>query len=123
MSHALDPFIEAIADRVVAKLASTAARMVSQHGSPLGSRHHINAVRRRVADGDPEAGISPDGRRHYLSHAALQEELRRQPPAAKSETRNPKPKPGKPPATAPARDLSALERELLGGLYNLRQVR
>lgn len=85
MIDALDPIIEAIADRVVAKLASTTHRMVSQHGSPLGPRIHRKAVKRRLDRGEGGAAVSPDGRRFMLSHDALAEELAADKPKAKPE--------------------------------------
>jgi hypothetical protein len=72
--EALSPLLDALADRIVDRwLASTATRMVAQTGSPLGSRKHRDAVKRRMQSG--EGGASIVGRRHYLTHEALQQEL------------------------------------------------
>lgn len=91
-----EPLLERLAEKFVAKmLVATSARMVAQAGSPLGTRAHRAAVKRRLANGEGGAGISPDGRRHLLTHEALQEELgikRRKPPASETVTTAPKPK-------------------------------
>lgn len=70
--------IEVIANRVaelvVQRLRDTAQHdLVSQGESPLGSRRHCAAVRRRIDRGQPGASIV--GRRHLLSREALAEEL------------------------------------------------
>lgn len=73
MHEALDLLVNAIAERVVLRLASTTHRMVAQYGSPLGSRVHRAAVKRRIERG--EGGASVVGRRYLLTHEALQAEL------------------------------------------------
>ena len=62
-----------VAAEVVRELRSGPADLVSQAVSPLGKRRHCAAVRARVARGD--AGASIVGRLHYLTPAALAEEL------------------------------------------------
>jgi len=70
----LEPVLEALADKIVARLAAgTRADMQDQVGSPLGRRRHIGACRQRVARGD--AGAAVVGRRHLLSREALAAEL------------------------------------------------
>ncbi len=69
----LDGLADAIAERVVERLGAGAH--VDQSRSPLGSRRHHAAVRRRLARGLPGAAIV--GRRHLLSSEALAEELAR----------------------------------------------
>lgn len=69
----LDAIADAIADRVVERLGGGA--QIDQRGSPLGSRRHHEAVRRRLAAGKPGAAIV--GRRHLLTREALDEELTR----------------------------------------------
>lgn len=49
--------------------------MLDQSASPLGSRRHCTAVKRRIARGEPGAAIV--GRKHLLSPEALSEELGR----------------------------------------------
>jgi hypothetical protein len=72
----LDALADAVANRVVDRLRSGAtAGMVDQAGSSLGRRRHIEAVRRRVAAGEP--GAVQLGRRYLLTQAALEEEARR----------------------------------------------
>jgi hypothetical protein len=74
LEEALAPLLDALADRIVAKLtAGERAGMVDQVSSPLGRRRHCAAVRRRVAAGNDGAAIV--GRRHLLSREALAEEL------------------------------------------------
>ncbi|MGC4088659.1 MAG: hypothetical protein QM756_12325 [Polyangiaceae bacterium] len=98
---ALEPLLDAVADRVVRKLTEgQQADMVDQTHSPLGRRRHCNAVRRRVAAG--EAGAAVVGRRHLLTREALGAEL-----AALSGVRKRKP------AAAPAAadDLASLREK------------
>jgi len=64
-----------VADQVVKRLRAHDQNMVTQAESPLGSRRHCAAVQRRVAAGLPGASIV--GRKHFLTHEALQEELSR----------------------------------------------
>jgi hypothetical protein len=74
IAEALEPLLDALADRIVAKLtAGERSDMVDQVASPLGRRRHCAAVRRRVEAGDEGAAIV--GRRHLLSKKALGEEL------------------------------------------------
>ena len=62
--------------RELASLRSAERRdWLDQSTSPLGSRRHIQAVRRRLAAGLDGAGQS--GRRYLLSAEALRDELRR----------------------------------------------
>lgn len=70
----LAPLLDAIADKVVARL-TTGQRtdLQDQVASPLGRRRHIAAVRGRVARGD--AGAAIVGRRHLLTRDALAAEL------------------------------------------------
>ncbi len=108
----LDRLADLLAVRVADRLASTARGMVSQHGSPLGARRHRAAVRRRMERGEPGAAVV--GRRHLLSHDALGEELSR---ASAEKVR-----------AAGGRnegggELGELEREIVGGLKYLREVK
>jgi hypothetical protein len=79
MTGGLDALVDALADRIVARvveqLRGGTPGMIDQAASPLGSRRHCSAVKRRVARG--EAGAAVVGRRHLLSPEALGEELGR----------------------------------------------
>ena len=71
-------FIDQVAERVAAIVlrelrGSELAAMVDQKASPLGSKRHCAAVRRRLDTSMP--GAAKVGRRHLLSPAALSEEL------------------------------------------------
>ena len=112
---AFAPLLDALADRVVDRwLASTSTRMVAQTGSPLGPRRHRSAVKRRIENG--EGGAAIVGKRHYLTHAALQEELGMRPPPA------PEPEPSDPdPSSPPDTDAAAFARELIGKLHAVRK--
>jgi hypothetical protein len=69
--------LEAIVARAVRRALNSAADdgLISQAGSPLGSRRHCNAVRRRLASG--AHGAAKVGRRYLLTPDALAEELSR----------------------------------------------
>lgn len=93
-----------VAAEVVRELRSGPSDLVSQATSPLGKRRHCAAVRARVARGDSSACIV--GRAHYLTPAALAEELSA---GSKGKRRAPKLKA----VTAPASDdLAELRAEL-----------
>lgn len=81
--------LETIVARAVRRaLTDTAeAGMVTQSGSPLGSRRHCNAVKRRIAAGLP--GAAKVGRRYLLSQDALAEELSRTSAATAHRPENP----------------------------------
>jgi hypothetical protein len=72
----LDEFATRVAAHVIRQLRGPAsADMVAQAASPLGSRRHCRAVRRRIEAGKGGAAIV--GRRFLLSAEALREELAR----------------------------------------------
>ena len=74
LSAALDVLARAVARHVVAELRSgETGDFVDQHRSPLGSRRHVAATRRRIAHG--ESGAAQVGRRFLLSREAVTEEL------------------------------------------------
>ena len=74
LQELLAPLLDALADRVVARLTTgQRADLQDQVASPLGRRRHIAAVRGRVARGD--AGAAIVGRRHLLTRDALAAEL------------------------------------------------
>lgn len=70
-------------EAAVARLAKCGAPsgMRGQRKSPLGSRKHIAAVKRRAAEAESqgilpiELGAAIDGEKYYLSEEALAEEL------------------------------------------------
>jgi hypothetical protein len=65
--------IEELVTRVVARIRQSSV-YVPQKGSPLGRNRHINAVRRRIADG--EEGAFRCGKTYLLTPEALREEMR-----------------------------------------------
>jgi hypothetical protein len=69
--------LETIIARAVRRAlhAATDGEMIPQGRSPLGPRRHCEAVKRRLAAGQP--GAAKVGRRYLLSEAALEEELQR----------------------------------------------
>ena len=75
LNQLLDELAERLAARVVERLRAVEPGMVEQGASPLGTRRHCAAVRRRLDHGEPGAAIV--GRRHLLSAAALAQELGR----------------------------------------------
>jgi len=73
LEQLMDELANRVADVVIERLRGPATDLVDQHGSPLGNRRHIRAVRRRMASG--QSGASRVGRRYLLTLAALGEEL------------------------------------------------
>lgn len=76
--------IQAQLNRIEARLAKCTdppGGMVGQRKSPLGSRKHMAAVKRRVAEAEArgvapiELGAAIDGDRFYLTQEALADEL------------------------------------------------
>lgn len=110
----LDEFASKIGRVVARELRGEDPRLVDQALSPLGRRRHINAVRRRLAEG--KLGASIVGRRFLLAQEALAEELgRNTPPPPATKPRSPKP------GVKQARrrgeeDLDPVEQEMLGDL-------
>lgn len=115
--QAFEPYLDAIADRIAARMNAGRERMVNQGNSDLGPRKHRAAVKRRLANDEGGAGISPDGRRFLLTPEAVREEL-----AGKSGRAKPKGAAAKPseadakPAKSRARDLGDFERKIMTGL-------
>lgn len=78
LAAAIQTLAGAIAAAVVRELRAPGEdQWVAQNDSPLGSRRHNAAVRRRLASG--EGGAAALGRRFLLSKEALAEELGRRP--------------------------------------------
>jgi hypothetical protein len=110
--QAIEPYIDAIADRIAARMQAGRERMINQHESELGPRRHRQAVKRRLANG--EGGAGQAGRNYLLSRDAIAEEL-----AGKGGRRK-----GAPVAVgvegsaakSRTRELSDFEREVMGGL-------
>lgn len=117
--QAFEPYIDAIADRIAARMNAGRERMVNQGNSDLGPRKHRAAVKRRLANDEGGAGISPDGRRFLLTPEAVREELAgksgrgkgKAPPAAEPEAET-KPK-------SRARELGDFERKIMRGLRDV----
>lgn len=107
--------LDALAEAVEARLAR---RMVSQHGSPLGSRAHRAAVLRRVERQEGGAAIAK--RKFLLSRDALKEELDRSTAEYVEQRKTRGPRKAR---SDQSPDLDALQRELTGGLRNIREVR
>jgi hypothetical protein len=111
--HALEPYLDDLADRISARLMKGRERMVSQAQSELGPRRHRAAVKRRIEQGQGGAAVSPDGRKFLLTPEAVREEL----------ARGPAPAPASAPSGDPAgngrgraREVSDFERKLMSGL-------
>jgi hypothetical protein len=116
--EAFEPYMNAIADRIAARLLKGREPMVSQSQSELGPRRHRLAVKRRMQNGEGGAGISPDGRRYLLTPEAVREELARGPRPAPDAS----PKPSDAPAQKTrARDLSDFERKVMSGLRAVKE--
>ena len=78
LATAVQTLAQTIAAAVVRELRQPGDdQWIGQADSPLGSRRHNAAVRRRLAAG--EGGAARIGRRHLLSRRALAEELGRRP--------------------------------------------
>jgi hypothetical protein len=75
LEHVLDELAQRIGAVVVERLRAGEPGMMDQSASPLGSRRHCAAVKRRIARG--ERGAALVGRKHLLSPEALSEELGR----------------------------------------------
>lgn len=86
IARGLEAFADLIAERVWLRFQQGTPGMLDQTRSPLGNRRHCNAVKRRVAAGEP--GAARVGRRYLLTPDALAEELHRlgKAPAPKSES-------------------------------------
>ena len=117
--QAIEPYIDAIADRIAARMNASRDRMINQHDSELGARRHRDAVKRRLANAEGGAGRS--GRNYLLTREAILEEL-----AGKGRGRGSKGAPapggdgspgaGGSGAKSRARELSDFEREVMTGL-------
>jgi hypothetical protein len=114
MLRADDDLIDLIAQRVEQRLTRS-NRATSQHGSPLGARKHRAVVRRRVERN--EGGAHIVGRRYLLTPDALQEEL------ARETTKNVEERRARKLRKAHDPELDQLQRELVGGLRRLQEVR
>ena len=90
----VDDLIDAFADRFRKRLRAIAREVYGQEAlarrgwldqseSDLKPRKHIEAVRRRMADGLP--GAKQDGRRYLLSPEAISEELGKKHPMKKTQ--------------------------------------
>jgi hypothetical protein len=71
--QAIEPYLDALADRIAERMNAARGRMINQHDSELGPRRHRAAVKRRIANGEGGAGQS--GRNYLLTPDAIREEL------------------------------------------------
>lgn len=123
----IEPYLDAIADRIAERITAGRDRMINQYDSELGSRRHRAAVTRRLANGEGGAGRA--GRNYLLTKEAIREELagrggRGQPsqsrgpssPAAPAAAEAAPANDGSGSRTSRARELSQYERELIEGL-------
>jgi hypothetical protein len=74
LTNLVQEFARIVAREIVAIQRERQSEMIDQNSSPLGVRRHCSAVRRRLACSKPGAAIL--GRKHLLSSAALDEELK-----------------------------------------------
>jgi hypothetical protein len=109
-----DDLIDVIAERVEARLTRS-GRFIAQQGSPLGARYHRAAVKRRIERQEGGAYVDARQRRFLLTPDALEQELARRNQEYLEQRRQKKP--GRNP------ELDALQRELVGGLRRLKEVR
>lgn len=80
--------LDAIADRVAERIAERDHSLITQHDRRgLGRRRHIEAVRRRIAEG--RAGAYIRGRDYLLTPAAVREELERGGPRRAGDAEHP----------------------------------
>lgn len=121
---AIEPYLEALADRIAERLTRSRDRMINQHDSELGPRRHREAVKRRIANS--EGGAGHVGRNYLLTKEAIREELagkgrrggRGAPPApAPAPSNDGSPSSGSSPARSRARDLATFEKDLMRGLH------
>lgn len=122
--EAIEPFIDALADRIAARMNAARERMINQHDSELGPRRHREAVKRRIAGG--EGGAGQAGRNYLLTKDAIREELaggrgRRGGSGAPSPAGGDgSPGKGGSGAKSRARELSDFERSVMGGLRSVK---
>ncbi len=110
LDQLLDELAERLAARVVERLRAGEPGMVEQGASPLGTRRHCAAVRRRLDHGEPGAAIV--GRRHLLSATALAEELGR----TSALRARPKQQAGESAANRLRRDLGLPPKDIVGDI-------
>lgn len=130
MMQALEPYLDAFADRVAERLEARRGRMVNQAESQLGRRKHRDAVTRRLANDEGGAGIS--GRNFLLTPQAIREELARGSGRNRGRSKGgpcgaPVPSAGgdgspssgaaATPPKSRARDLGDFEKDLMSGLH------
>lgn len=117
--EAIEPFIDALADRIAERMNAARERMINQHDSELGPRRHRAAVKRRLDNAEGGAGLK--GRNYLLTREALREELAGGRGKGGSGAPTPAGGDGSPGkggsgAKSRARELSDFERSVMGGL-------
>lgn len=127
--QAFEPYIDALAERLAERLERRRGRMINQHDSELGARKHREAVKRRLANGEGGAGITPNGRGFLLTAEAIREELagktgrrgaKGSSPAASKAAADGSPCSGNTGAKSRARELGDFEREVMSGLRSVK---
>jgi hypothetical protein len=114
--QAIEPYLDAVADRLWARFQRGQEKMIDQAHSDLGPRKHRDAVKRRLANNEGGAGISPNGRRFLLTPEALREEL-----AGKRKAKGPPDgAPDGSGAKSRTRALADFEKDVIGGLRAVR---
>ncbi len=120
--QAIEPYIDAIADRIAERMNAGRARMINQHDSELGARRHRDAVKRRLANGEGGAGHS--GRNYLLTRDAILEELAgkggRCGKVARAPSGDGSPGAGGSGPKSRSRELSDFEREVMTGLRTVK---
>lgn len=121
---AFEPYLDAIADRLAARLTAGRARMINQHDSELGPRRHRDAVKRRIAN--DEGGAGRAGRNYLLTKEAVREELARPKKPRRGDSAPeaaPTPRPddrgpasGASPSKSRARELADFEKDVMSSL-------
>lgn len=122
---AIEPYIDALADKLWDRFEQRRGRMVNQHDSELGPRKHREAVKRRLENNEGGAGISPNGRNYLLTREAIREELAGKTPRRGAKrpvgaSRDQTPDASSSPVKSRARELGDFERDLMRDLRNVK---
>jgi predicted transcriptional regulator len=122
--QAIEPYLDALADRIAERMNRSRERMINQHDSELGPRRHRDAVKRRLANAEGGAGHA--GRNYLLTKEAIREELAGRGgrgsagKGAPSPANDGSPGSGGSGAKSRSRDLSDFEREVMTGLRTVK---
>jgi len=124
--QAIEPYLDALADRIAERMNRSRERMINQHDSELGPRRHRDAVKRRLANAEGGAGHA--GRNYLLTKEAIREELAGRGRGGRGSAGKGAPSPandgspgaGGSGAKSRSRDLSDFEREVMTGLRTVK---